>query len=171
MYLLDTSVASDVVGPPGNMPAATKSFMNTHGGDLEKLYICSITIGEMRFGRELLVRRSPVDATRVTAVDATLQALSRLAEPFAVNKHVANEYATIRANYAKGLMPQALDRKVKGKHVETWHQQVPPSDLQITENDLWIAAVAVTHDMTLVSRDKDFTKVKEYNLQLNLLRI
>ena len=171
MYLLDTSVASDVVGPPGSMPAGTKVFMEKHGGDLGKLYICSITIGEMNFGRELLARRAPVDATKVAALDTTLQALSRFAEPFVVSNHVAKQYALVRANYARGLMPHGIDRKLKGKPVETWHQQLPSSVLQLTENDLWIAAVAVTHDMTLVSRDKDFAKVKAHNPQLDFLQI
>jgi predicted nucleic acid-binding protein len=171
MYLLDTSVASDVVGPPDSMPAATKAFMEAHGGDLENLYICSITVGEMSFGRELPARRPQVDPNKVAALDATLQALGRFAQPFAVSNHVAKQYAIIRANYARGVLPHGIDRKVKGKPVETWHQQLPSSELQITENDLWIASVAYTHDMTLVSRDKDFTKVKKYNPKLVFLQI
>ena len=171
MYLLDTSVASDIVGPPSSMPTATKAFMETYGGALEKLYICCITVGEMSFGRELLARRSPFDPGKVASLDATLQALGRFAHPFAVSNHVAKEYAVIRANYAKGVLPSGLDRKIKGKPVETWHQQLPSSELQITENDLWIAAVAVTHDMTLVSRDKDFGRVKAHNPQFNFMQI
>lgn len=171
MYLLDTSVASDVVGPLSTMRAATKTFMEEHGKELGNLYICSITIGEMGFGREVLARREPVDPGKVAALDTTLQALSRFAMPFPVSNHVAKQYAIIRANYAHGLMPHAVARKLKGKAVETWHKQLPSSELQITENDLWIAAVAVTHDMTLVSRDRDFVKVKEHNPQLRFLKI
>ncbi|MCF8205453.1 MAG: type II toxin-antitoxin system VapC family toxin [Methylotenera sp.] len=171
MFLLDTSVASDFVGPPASMPAQTKAFIEKHGQDVNQLFICSITIGEMSFGRALLHRRLPAEPTKVALLDAKLQALGQFAQPFPVNNHVAREYAVLRANYARGVMPQALDKKLKGKAVETWHQHLPASTLRITENDLWIAAVAVTHDMTLVSRDKDFAEVKKYNPQLTFMQL
>lgn len=171
MFLLDTSVASDVVGPQGSMPAATKTFMEKYGQDASHLHICSITIGEMGFGRELLAKRVPAEPAKLATLDVTLQALGQFAQPFPVSNHVARQYAVLRANYAKGVLPHGLDKKLKGKPVETWHQNLPASTLRITENDLWIAAVAVTHDMTVVSRDKDFSEVVKFNPQLSFMQL
>lgn len=84
---------------------------------------------------------------------------------------MAREYGRLRAAYANGVVPNVLGAKLKGKPVELWHQQVPPSMLHITENDLWIAAVAVTHDLILVARDKDFDSVKRHCNLLKLIRI
>ncbi|WP_371744306.1 MULTISPECIES: PIN domain-containing protein [Acidithiobacillus] len=41
----------------------------------------------------------------------------------------------------------------------------------MTENDIWIAATALTHDLTLVTCDKDFDKLAEVESQLRIIRI
>ncbi len=38
--------------------------------------------------------------------------------------------------------------------------------MPISENDIWIAAIAQQHELTLVSRDKHFSKID--NLQVKI---
>ncbi|EGQ63959.1 hypothetical protein GGI1_22609, partial [Acidithiobacillus sp. GGI-221] len=61
--------------------------------------------------------------------------------------------------------------KLKGSPPERWSNDWPATALQITENDIWIAATALTHDLTLVTCDKDFDKLAEVESQLRIIRI
>lgn len=168
MYLLDTSVASDIVkiSSPWHA-AAIKALPNA-----DQAQICTVTFGEMGFGREILRLRNPQPTQQsIDQADAFLKAIEQFAKPLPITHHVAREYAKLRAAYASGLAPNRLPSWLKGKPVELWQQQVPPSMLKITENDLWIAAFAVTHDLILMTRDKDYDEVKKHYASLNLYRI
>ncbi len=170
MYLLDTSVVSDMVNPRKPTHASTMQFVN--GITADQINICAVTLGEMEFGREMLLLRTPPPAQeRIDEVDAMLKGLRQFAQALPITHHVARDYGRLRAAYANGVLPNALGAKLKGKPVELWHQQVPPSLLQITENDLWIAATAVTHDLVLATRDKDFNAVQRHFPQLKLMQI
>lgn len=172
MYLLDTTVISDIVNESSHSHAAAMKFVDSNALIADQFNICAVTVGEMGFGRELLVLRTPSPAQRrIDDMDAKLAAAQRFAETLPVTHHVAREYGRLRAAYANGVVPNQLRARLKGKPLELWHQQVPPSLLHITENDLWIAAVAITHDLVLVTRDKDFDSVKRHCNQLKLLRI
>jgi len=169
MYLLDTSVVSDIVNP--NSPWHTAA-MKAMPPNADQVQICTVTFGEMSFGREILYLRNPPPAQqRLDEADAFVAALEKFAKPLPITNHIAREYAQLRAAYASGLAPNRLSSWVKSKPVELWQQQVPPSMLKITENDLWIAAVAVTHDLILMTRDKDFDEVKKHYASLKLYRI
>jgi tRNA(fMet)-specific endonuclease VapC len=38
--------------------------------------------------------------------------------------------------------------------------------ITLTENDLWIAATAIRHRLTLVTRDRDFDRIKGFQLNI-----
>ena len=168
MYLLDTSVVSDIVNTNSPWHTAARAVIPNY----DEVQICTVTFGEMSFGREILLLRNPEPALRrIEEADAFVAALERFAKPLPITHHVAREYAKLRAAYASGIAPNKLTSLLKGKSVELWQQSVPPSMLKITENDLWIAAFAVTHDLILMTRDKDFDEVKKHYAPLKLKQI
>ena len=101
-----------------------------------------------------------------------IRAASSISEPLEVTCHVALEQGRLRAKWAWINSPhRASTGKLKGSAPETWSDDWPAKTLQITENDLWIAAVALTHDLTVVTRDGDFEKLKDAHDQLRVLRL
>lgn len=172
VYLLDTSVISGLVDDTNQHHAKATAFRTGLGKD-DDVLICVVSLGEMQFGRDLMHSRSPAPAAaRLAEVDARLATAHRLsAQVLEVTKHVAKEYGALRALFARGVMPHGLDKRVKGIPPELWHQATNQGLLNVTENDLWIAAVAVAYDLTLVSCDKDFATVRDHVTALRLLRL
>ncbi|TGP44904.1 type II toxin-antitoxin system VapC family toxin [bacterium M00.F.Ca.ET.228.01.1.1] len=170
MYLLDTSVVSDIVNNSSPQRAAALAFIEGNSLYEDKIFVCSVTLGEMRFGRDVLHLKSPRPAQALLEeIELRIVAAERFSGPLQVSKHVAADYARLRAAYAKGIAPKLLaSNKLKSLPPERWHQELPAAQLQITENDLWIAAVAVTYDLILVTRDKDYQRVKKHFPDLNL---
>ena len=173
MYLLDTSIISDIVNAASSRHKAATDFLNANELFIDQIYICVISLGEMRFGREVRPLIAPVPTSeQLAAIDQRITSAETLAEEVEINRHVAADYARLRAAYAKGIaLKQLQTKKLKSKPPELWQQDVPASRLQITENDLWIAAIAVTYDLILVAADKDYQRVKEHFPALKFLRI
>lgn len=90
-----------------------------------------------------------------------------------ITSHIADTQGRLRADYAAVQVPKKVvsGGGLKGSHVEHWHDAFPPSILQITENDLWIAATAITHELTLVAADSDFARLQKASAELNLLEL
>jgi predicted nucleic acid-binding protein len=162
MYLLDTTVASDLVNPSCSGFAAAQAFMQANLHHRDRIYVCVVTVAEMEFGLELFKRSTtPPPANEVAEVEQRIDEARQISEPFIISRHVAKEHALLKAKWARHVAPLKADkRKLKSMPVERWVQDWPASKLQITENDLWIAAVALTHDLTLVARDKDFERLR-----------
>ena len=162
-YLLDTSVISGLVNTSSTHHMKAMAFRSSVGSE-DKVLICVVSLGEMQFGRDLMHSRwPPPSPARMAEVDAQLAVAQRLgAEVLEVTKHVAKEYGTLRALFARGVMPHGLDKRVKGIPPELWYQATTAATLKVTENDLWIAAVAIAHDLTLVHRDRDFTMIGQH---------
>lgn len=173
MYLLDTSIISDIIRSNSPRHKAATDFLKANEGVIDQIYICVISLGEMRFGREVRPLITPVPSSeQLLAMDQFITNAETLAEEVEINRHVAEDYARVRAAYAKGVaLKQLQSKKLKSKPPELWQQDVPASQLQITENDLWIAAIAVTYDLVLVTADKDYQRVGEHYPALKVLHI
>lgn len=161
MYLLDTSVVSVLVDSTATGHGAAQQFMSEAKGS--QLFLCVVTLAEMQFGYEMLIRRKQsVTAVRLTEVRQRVAAATQIAALLEVTRHIATEHAKLRAAYAYLIAPNAAESgSLKKKPPEMWHDDWPASKLQTTENDLWIAATALAHDLTLVTRDAGFQKVQQ----------
>jgi predicted nucleic acid-binding protein len=173
MYLLDTSIVSDIVNKGSAQHAAAQKFIESDKLYEEEIFVCAVTLGEMRFGREVLLLKVPgATQTQIDEIDLRIAAAERFSDALQVSKHVAEDYARLRAAYAKGIAPKLLAaNKLKSVPPERWQQELPAGQLQITENDLWIAAVAITYDLTIVTRDKDYERVKTHFPSLKVHRL
>lgn len=173
MYLLDTSTISDIVNPSSKRHKAANDFLKANELFLDQIYICVISLGEMRFGREIypLIAQAPTPE-QLAEMDLRIASAETLCSEVEFTRHVAADYARVRAAYANGVASKLLKtKKLKSKPPELWQQDAPASVLQITENDLWIAAVAVTYDLVLVTGDKDYKRIKAHYPALKVLQI
>lgn len=155
-YLLDTSVLSGLVNPKSQHYTKTSGFRDGMSST-DRQWLCTVSVGEMVYGRELLALKvPPVAAAQLASVDAQLKAVQQIAEILPITHHVARKYGALRAHFARGVAPNAIGGWCKGKPPEIWYQQTSAARLKITENDLWIAAAALAYDLMLVTCDKDF---------------
>ena len=130
IYLLDTNAVSDLM----REHVTVRQRLSALGGE-DRVIICSVVLGELRYGIGRLAtgRRRDELTAKATALLAVLPC-----EP--VGPESANLYAEIK-----------LVQQAKG--------------LSLDENDLWIAAVAKTIGATLVTRDSDFQRIADLRVQ------
>lgn len=173
MFLLDTNVLSALLNE--DSPAHTKAiaFKEQHAGQEQRLFICVISLAEMMFGVSLYEGRTPKpDAAALNTLHRRMQLAAEISEPLEVTRHVAVEQGKLRSKWAWQVAPRkAAQLKLKGTPPECWSDEWPARTLQITENDIWIAAMALTHDLTLVTCDKDFDKLADADSTLRVTRL
>lgn len=162
MYLFDTSVVSRADHEK------VKRFLEVNGAYTSRFFLCVVTVSELTFGLHLLSYRHAPHEDRART-EEKIKRMCLMGALLDVSAHVAREHARIRAKFAAFKMPKAIQTRLKGKHVEMWHEDVRPSQFQLEENDLWIAAVALTYDMTLVSGDKGHEDLQQAVPELRLV--
>jgi tRNA(fMet)-specific endonuclease VapC len=124
IFLLDTNAFSDLMRKHAKLEASLALLPST-----DKVVICPIVRGEIRYGIEQLTqsRRRQVLEKQATPLFATIPC-----EP--IPETAGDHYASVK-----------LTRQRKG--------------LTLDENDLWIAATAFALSATLVTRDSDFQQI------------
>lgn len=174
MFLLDTSAISALTNQSHARHAKAVAFRDENVGQEQRLFICVISLAEMQFGLSLYEGRMPRPSqANLDAVRRHINAAGRLSDPLEVTRHVALEQGRLRSKWAWKLAPQKASQgsKLKGAPPERWSDDWPANTLQITENDIWIAAIAITHDLTLVTCDKDFEKLVQADSNLRVMRL
>lgn len=172
MYLLDTSIVSASVNPSHPLHTKARLFLDSTGQYQHSIFVSVITVAEARFGLHLLkYRKPPFAAEFIAEVETRVAGIQATGMVLQVTTHIAETQGRLRADYAALQVPKkvATGERLKAINVELWHDALPPSRLQITENDLWIAATAITHDLTLVAADNDFLRVQKASSELKLL--
>lgn len=124
IFLLDTNAFSDLMRKNAQLEARLTSLPTT-----DKVIICPVVRGEIRYGIEQLVqgRRRQELENQAAPLFAIIPC-----EP--IPETAADHYAGIK-----------LARQREG--------------LTLDENDLWIAATAFALSATLVTRDSDFQQI------------
>jgi tRNA(fMet)-specific endonuclease VapC len=109
-----------------------------------------IVAGELKF----MVQNSQQQAANLIKVQAFLQRI----EVYPIDLAIANIYGEFKAELIRDFGPKERSRRKTTRLVE----------LGISENDLWIAATAIRHSLTVVSCDSDFERmrqVREFSLE------
>lgn len=149
-YLLDTNLVSvlyDARRP--NHPAIRQAVAAL---PLESAQLVSVmTIGELRFGLAL----SRAVGQPLTHIEACLARTEE--HPLAqITQHTADAFAMVKSSVALARLD--VQRRIP-RWVEGWIDRVTGQQLQIDENDLWIAAQALERNYVVLTSDRDFTQV------------
>lgn len=150
-YLLDTNILSHLVIGLNNQDSqiGRNVLKNYQAIAANNIFICSATTGEICYGLEVA---PPNDGVKQKEV---LDILDKFPIVFPLDKNVAaNHYATLRAKIFNKYAPKDSKQKAKNRYIEEWCDPTTGKVLGINENDVWIAAVALAHNLTLVTADK-----------------
>jgi predicted nucleic acid-binding protein len=171
LHILDTTVASAAVNTHSAKHAAVRAFLAGTPLFADQLFLSAVTLAELRFGAVMLRQRTPPPtAEQVAEVDRRVQAAAKLGALLPVTDHVASEHAALKLAYARKFAPNLLQKgALKGKPPELWHEGLSAAALNVTENDLWIAATAIAHDLTLLTIDNDHARMRLADPRLRIM--
>jgi tRNA(fMet)-specific endonuclease VapC len=136
-YLLDTNHCSQIIIQNADL----LDQLAQHADD--ELITCAIVQGELID----MVARSQQKANNLHLVREFLDNIP----VYPITPEISDIYGNLKASIFDHFAPKDRDQRRRFKL----------KDLGFGDNDLWIAATAIQHNLTLVSRDSDFTRLQE----------
>ena len=137
IYLLDTNRCSLLM----EGEAAVQEKMRRNKDNL--VATCVFVEAELLY----MAHYSQKQAANLTRVQNFLDAIS----VHSLDTQAIREYAHLKADVMRHFGPK---EKSKRRHFTL-------SQLGVSDNDLWIAAIALRHNLTIVSADTDFRRLQE----------
>lgn len=111
------------------------------------LSISIISWGEVAYGHKV---ESPVETPIQVEFNQFIK--SKRPKTFEIDIHTANKYGELRALLFEKFVSKG--KKKKNLRPEQLVDPVTSLELGLQENDLWIAAQAITRNLTLITNDK-----------------
>ncbi len=137
MYLLDTNHCSAIIlGDPN----VIRRVSELGGGDIAT---CVIAQGELTF----MMEKSQRQETNLARLTEFLEDI----RVYHITEKTAKIYGEIKAALFHQFAPKDKNKRQKTK----------VTDLGFDENDIWIAAIALQNNLTVVSRDSDFLRIQQ----------
>ncbi len=137
MYLLDTNHCSYIIQGQSEVLSRLAQL-----GD-SSISTCVIARGELIF----MAQRSERTSENLVRVQAFLSGMV----VYPLDDGTADIYGDLKASILEQFGPKERREKRRTK-IEA---------LGVSDNDLWIAAVALQHSLTIVSSDSDFKRISE----------
>lgn len=149
-YLIDTNVISVLYDANRPNHEAVRRAVGELGQDSVQL-ISTVTIAELRFGLAL----SRAAGRPMDHIEACIRSAEQhpLAE---IGRYTGEAYAYIKSEVAKRRLD--IRRRIP-RWVEGWTDRATGENLQIDENDLWIAAQALEKNLVIVTSDQDIRDI------------
>jgi predicted nucleic acid-binding protein len=156
-YLLDTNILSYWYNPSrpehDKVLARLQAVRQTDPqGNVARLFVSAITIGEIEFGHRA---SPPRDASQQSQYMTFVR--EQCPEPYVITEHVGEYYGVFKGWLFDTRSPKGMRTKAN-----RMVQQVDPVAAEVLgadENDLWIAAQAMTHNLVLVTHDLHLAKL------------
>ena len=137
MYLLDTNHCSAIIfGDPDVIARATEA-------GVDNLAISAISQGELLY----MAENSKQVEENLVFIEEFLEDLP----VYDVDSETSHIYAKLKAQIMNKFAPKDKNKRRKTK----------VTDLGVGENDLWIASIAIQNNLTIVSADGDFKRIRE----------
>lgn len=151
-YLLDTNILAPLAELKAGRDSPECRALGVHWNKLPegaKIFLCPINVGEVEYGLRIAPYDIPEDHN-------SMRAIIKAFPVFNIDADLARDYyADLRARVFNECAPkQKRNRQNYPKRVEEWRDPTTSKELKIHENDLWLAAVAMAHNLILVTRDK-----------------
>lgn len=137
MYLLDTNHCSYIIRRETSVIERLAQLENAI------IYVCVITQGELIYMAENSERKE----SNLVLVEAFLQTV----HIFDIDQTTSRIYGRLKAD----LINQFASRE------KSQRRRTKITDIGFDDNDLWIASIALQHNLTLVSADRDFKRLQE----------
>lgn len=136
-YLLDTTHCSDLLKGEPSVRSRLEQLSDA------RISTTVISRGELTFMAE--------NSKRVEQNLSSARALLRGMEVIEIDHDIADVYGRIKAALCRHFAPRDSQKS----------ERYDVRKLGISDNDLWIAAVALRYGHTLVSADSDFQRIKQ----------
>lgn len=136
MYLLDTNIFSLIINQNIKIIEQIQIIKE------ENTAISIITLGELYF----MVENSKNKESNLILLNSCINSVTI----FYIDKETTNIYGLIKTKILEKYAPKEKSKRKKVKITE----------LGFDENDLWISAIALRNDLTVVSLDSDFERIK-----------
>ena len=140
MYLLDTNHCSAIF--LGN----AKIIEKLADSNL-KIATSTITMGELI----LMAEKSEKYADNIQTINAFLKDINVLP----VDGEAARIYGKVKSDLIKKFGPKKKNGRLK---------KIKLHEIGISDNDLWIACIAISNKATLLSEDRDFDRIKQVSV-------
>lgn len=136
MYLLDTNHCSNII--LGN------TFILNYLADIDNALVatCVVVQGELVD----MAERSQRKENNLALIERFLKGLYI----YHIDETTASIYGQLKALLFNKFAPKERNKRRKTKML----------DLGFDENDLWLAAIALQHNLTIVSADSDFLRMQ-----------
>jgi tRNA(fMet)-specific endonuclease VapC len=145
-YLLDTNFTSALWDGLNPHHETARTFLRGLGDSI--IYISRIVEAEILYGHKV---HESSDLARRQRIEEVMRAFPLIRE---IDRHTTDPYSDIRAALFKEFAPRDKKGKIKKLRPESLVDKTTSEELQIQENDLWMASIAIQHKMFLVSEDK-----------------
>jgi predicted nucleic acid-binding protein len=148
-YLGDTNFASSLFVTSRKEHLKADAFLQKVKASKGRIFLSRIALAEVEFGFELNPNIPITVKQQMTVGISAYQILD-------IGKHTVTPYAQIRAALFDQKCPKNKKNQIKTNLRPEFFTAVSPTayELGIQENDLWMAAIAVERNMTLVTQDK-----------------
>ena len=162
--LFDTCAVSTLLNPSHKHHAAAKAVLaGLPNGALQ--FVSIVTIGEMEFGLKMAEQANSAHLVQFRSRIETVKKAYRILD---MTKHTASAYAELKSQLALTVQRKANSQKLS-RWLEDWIDANTGKQLQIDENDLWVAAQAKERDFTLVSGDEDMLRLSQVDATVRVI--